>query len=1161
MNGSHADFVHLHLHTTYSFLDAAVDISKLAIRAKELNMPAIAMTDHGNMFGAIEFYNKVIDQGIKPIIGCEFYLVNHDRTVKEKMDSENSYYHLVLLAKNQEGYDNLIKLCSTAYLDGFYYKPRIDKKVLADCSKGLIASSACIIGEIPKAILSTNKNNAEKIIYEYKEIFGQDNFFLELMDHGIPEEKTVNEALIELSKKTNTELIATNDVHYIERSDAKAQDVYLCIGTGKYLSDENRMKFHGSDFYLKSADEMKSLFEHVPDALRNTVHIADSISFDMKYKYGENEKHLPVFKVPENYTQSSYLEELCYKGLKTKYEETTPELKERLDYELKVIKEMRFPGYFLIVQDFINWAKSNDIAVGPGRGSAAGSLVAYTLGITNIDPLRYGLFFERFLNPGRREMPDIDTDFEDSGRSRVIEYVREKYGDDKVAQIITFGTLKAKMAVRDVCRVMEIPIEDANKIAKKIPEGPKVTLDKAMLESSEFRDLINSNTQYREMFEIAKKLEGLRRNSSIHAAGIVIGDEELKRYVPLYRDPKKGLISTQFEGGQLEKCGLLKMDFLGLKNLSVIKNAVRIIKQTKNIDIDTDKIPLDDENTYELLRKGKSVGVFQLESGGMQELLKNLQPDNFEEIIALIALYRPGPLGSGMDKTFANRKFKREKVEYPHTDLEPVLKTTYGLFIYQEQVMKIAQIIGGFSLAKADNLRKAMGKKKIDQMAKLREEFINGAVDKKYDKKFAEKLYDDMANFAEYGFNKSHSAAYAVIVYITAYLKAHFPVEYMCALLTVYKGDIEDVAKYLNETRSMGITVLPPNIKKSFVDFSVEHDSIRFGLSAMQNVGEKAALNLIGERDENGEYKTLFDLTDRVDLRQCNKKVLEALCKSGAFDSFSENRKSIFDSIEDAIAGSARMKQIRATGQMDLFGTGGGDDDEEQGVMEDYRALVNTPDWAENEKLKYEKEILGVYMTAHPLTKYEDYIILLSTHDTEKIKKCPDNEEIKIAGLLSNVQRKTAKSGHRYAIVEIEDFEGTIDGFIFRDNYTQYETHLAKDSVVIIEGNIKAEDEKRKLFINRVQPLNPEELPRIRRFLHILLKDDEIRYDRLNSLKKILYSHRGETAVYLHLRDENDIVRYHRLGDDFSVSINDDLKHHLSEHICVNKYYVDSRIE
>jgi DNA polymerase-3 subunit alpha len=1140
-------------------LDAAVDIKNLVKKAKELSMPALAITDHGSMHGAIEFYNAAKKQGIKPIIGCEFYVAPEKRSDRTKIGGESAY-HLICLAKNQIGYENLLKLCSTAYIDGFYYRPRIDKEVLKECSSGLIASSACLQGDIPKAILSGDFKKAGYLISEYKELFGDDNFFLELMDHGIEEQRIVNKGLITLSKETDTPLIATNDVHYISRDDYEAHDAYLCIGTGKKLNDENRLRYTGSDFYLKSGDEMGSVFESIPDALRNTLYVADKISFNMDDKYGGG-YHLPKFEVPDKKNEDDFLTTLCYKGLEEKYEEITSELKQRLDFELGVIKKMKFPAYFLIVQDIINWAKSNGISVGPGRGSAAGSLVAYTLGITNIDPLRYGLIFERFLNPDRVSMPDIDTDFEDENRDKVIEYIREKYGDDKVAQIITFGSLKARMVIRDVCRVMDIPLADTDKIAKLIPSGPDVTLDKAYKETQELQTEINSSSLYKKMFEIAKRLEGLRRNPGIHAAGVIISDEELTKYVPLYKDPKRGTIATQYEGSLLEDCGLLKMDILGLKNLSVIKRCVKLIKETKNIDIDTDKLVYDDADTYRLLQEAKSIGVFQLESEGIRELLSNLKPDNFEEIIALIALYRPGPLNSGMDKTFIRRKFKLEKVLYPHEDLIPILKSTYGVFIYQEQVMEIAKVIGGFSMAKADALRKAMGKKQADKMAELRELFVKGAAEQKYNKKMAEDLYDAMAEFAQYGFNKSHSAAYAVITYTTAYLKTHYSVEYMSALLTVYKNDIDDVAKYIREAKSIGVEVLAPDVNRSCHDFSVEEGKIRFGLSAIQNVGGNAAASIVEEREKNGDYKNFFDFVDRVDTFACNKKVLEALTKSGGFDCFKSSRSAMFYTIEDALASSTSQKQLRAAGQMTLFGAGGNSEDTAV-TIEDDRSLADVEEWHESEILKNEKELLGVYLTSHPLIKWEDHVKRLSSHNTMQIKEAKDAEKVAVAGMVSDLSKRKAKSGARYAIIQIEDFEGHVEGILFRDALEACENILQKGAPVLAEGTVRVDSNGRvNVNFTSIKHLTLIRLPKIKNFINIYLNDEEIKEDRLHSLKEILSSHRGKTCVNFIMHDENNNPFTVRVSDDFNVSVSNDLKRRLTEHSCVRDFYESEIVE
>jgi len=848
-----ADFAHLHVHTNYSLLDGACEIDKLAKRLSELGMKSCAITDHGAMYGVIEFYKKMRAYGIKPIIGAEVYMA--ERTMHDKETGiDEEQYHLVLLAKDNNGYKNLMKLVSLGFMEGFYYKPRVDMDVLSKYSEGLIALSACLAGKIPSLLLKGNFEEAKQTALKFNSIFGQDNFFIEVQDHGLLEQRKIMNDLIRLSKETGIPLVATNDVHYIQKEDALAQDVLMCIQTGKTLDDENRMKFESSEFYLKSPEEMEQLFSYIPEALENTLRIAERCNVTLEF----GKVHLPSFKVPEGLSEDEYLRQLCYKGARERFPVITDEIRQRLDYELETIKEMGYSSYFLIVWDFINYARQNGIMVGPGRGSAAGSLVAYCLYITNIDPLKYNLLFERFLNPERISMPDIDVDFCYERRQEVIDYVVQKYGQDRVAQIVTFGTMAARAAIRDVGRVMGYPYGEVDRIAKMVPSELGITIESALALNPELKKLYDENERVRRLIDIAKDLEGFPRHASTHAAGVVISKDPIVEHVPLHKLGDSN-VATQYTMTALEELGLLKMDFLGLRTLTVIRDAINIIRRTKNVEINLDKLPLDDKKVYELLSQGNTAGVFQLESTGMRNLLMELKPEVFQDIVAIIGLYRPGPLGSGAADDFIRSKNGLKPIKYLHPKLEPILSETYGIILYQEQAMKIAQELAGFSLGQADILRKAMGKKKQDVMAAQRESFINGCVNNGIDKTTAAKIFDEISYFAGYGFNKAHTAAYAVIAYQTAYLKAHFPVEYMAALLTSVTDNSDKVAYYINECRHLGIEVLPPDINESYETFTVVSDKIRFGLTAVKNVGLNVAKAIIQTRKSKGKFTSFTD--------------------------------------------------------------------------------------------------------------------------------------------------------------------------------------------------------------------------------------------------------------------------------------------------------------
>ncbi|HED23501.1 MAG TPA: DNA polymerase III subunit alpha, partial [Firmicutes bacterium] len=904
------DFVHLHCHTEFSLLDGAARINDLVERAAANNMPAVAITDHGTMFGVIDFYRAAKKAGIKPIIGCEVYVALRSRLQKE-VRRDDSQYHLVLLAENNTGYQNLTRLVSAGFLEGFYYKPRIDRELLEKHHEGLIAMSACLAGEIPTLILQRQPDKAREAAVYYRDLFGPDNFYLELHDHGLPEQKIVNEGLIRISKEENIPLAASNDVHYLNREDAAVHDVLLCIQTGKTVDDEDRMRFEKQEFYFKTAGEMAERFEEYPEALANTVLIAERCNVEKDF----SQRHLPEFDLPEGDNPHEYLKKLCYQGLEKRYSDITPEMRERLEYELSVIRQMGFANYFLIVWDLIEYARKAQVIVGPGRGSAAGSLVAYCLGITNIEPLQHSLLFERFLNPERISMPDIDIDFCDDKRDRVLHYVTKKYGQERVAQIITFGTMAARAAVRDVGRAMAIPYAEVDRIAKLIPMEPKMTITKALKQSRELQQLYRED-RYRELLDTSLAVEGMPRHASTHAAGVVIAREPLVNYVPLYRTAD-GAVVTQFPMNTLEDLGLLKMDFLGLKTLSIIGEALDNIRRRHEMEIKIEEIPLDDPNTYAMLSQGETTGTFQLESAGMRNVLRELIPNKFEDLIAVVALYRPGP----MDQipVFIESKHGHRRIKYAHPVLEPILNETYGVIVYQEQIMEIAARMAGFTLGQADLLRRAIGKKKKEILDQQQELFIQGCTKNGYSEDLAAEIYDLILKFASYGFNKSHAAAYALIAYQTAYLKANYPVEYMAAIMTVYCSNSDKVALYIADCRRMGLEVLPPDINESETHFTVVgNKKIRFGLAAVKNVGLGAIESIIQNRRDK-PYASLRDFTSRVDMRLCNRKVLESLIKCGAFDSLGGHRAQYLAAMDDLLMHGQCVQRERENGQISMF--------------------------------------------------------------------------------------------------------------------------------------------------------------------------------------------------------------------------------------------------
>ncbi len=1160
-------FVHLHVHSHYSIGDAITKIPDLLNLAHKDKMKAVALTDHGGLFGAAEFFLEAKKKGVKPIIGCEVYLTPYDFKSRKVEDGEARYYHLVLLASNEEGYKNLVELVSLSYLEGFYYRPRIDFKILEEKSAGLIASSACMAGEIPRLILSGDMQQAVQRTQYYESLFGKGQFFLELMDHGIVEQQRINQGLIELSQKTSIPLIATNDVHYPTQEDHKIHDIFLCIGEGKKLSDTKRRKYHGDQFYFKTTQEMIALANHhhwPQEAITNTGYVSDQCH----YFPNLGDFNLPAFPVPDNKKPGEYLKELCLNQLPLKVPEVTPEVTERLEYELSVVEKMGFPGYFLIVQDFINWAKKNGITVGPGRGSAAGSLVSYLLGITELNPMKYDLLFERFLNPGRISMPDIDTDFDDFGRDKVIEYVKSKYGEDRVAQIITFGRLKPKAAIRDVGRVLDIPLNEIDPIAKMIPTIIKrnkkydTALEQVVEEIPELKTKIQSSDIYQKLLLYSRRLEDLVRHASVHAAGIIITPDPLKNTVPLYRDNKTGAIMVQFEGKYVEEFGLLKMDFLGLKNLRILDQALKIINKNLNKKINLKDLPLDDKKTFELLQQGKGIGVFQLESIGMQELMKKMAPSQFEDIIALIALYRPGPLQSGMTDDFVKRKKDPKLVEYPDAALKSTLEDTYGVIVYQEQVMLISQIIGGFDLPKADNLRKVMGKKDASKLPQMGEDFVKGALEKKFKKEFAQKLFDQMSKFAEYGFNKSHSAAYAFVAYQTAYLKAHYPLEYMTAVLNSEKNKIESLVPYLKECANMGIAILPPNLNYSQMNFEVEKEGIRFGLSAIKNIGEANLTQLLKEREENGPFASFLDFLSRVDV---NKKLLEGLTYSGSLDFLISNRQTTIQNVEKIIAFSAQKRRDKNSGMAGLFG-----ESTEEQALEEEILIENYPEFKEYDLLMKEKETLGLYVSGHILGKFEDKILAYTTYSSLKlfqIKELIDADDsvgleipewVEIAGIFSDIELKRTKKNEEMAIATLEDLDFDIKVVVFPKIYQKVQEFLQLEEPVFIRGRIDFEKKELQIVADKIQLLKdlPDKVKT--QSVHIKLNEEKIDPQHIEGLKQILKGFPGKDPVLFHLYDlqkHKKVVI--RAGSAFCVSVNQTFLEKMKQIPCVDDVWIN----
>ena len=1058
-------FTHLHTHSHYSLLDGLAKIDDLLDRAGELNMDSLALTDHGVMYGAVEFYQKAKKRNIKPIIGVEAYVATGSRHSKNA-GIDDKRHHLILLAKNETGYKNLIKLTTSAHLEGFYYKPRIDKEILKEYSEGIIATSACIAGEIPRAIIANNLEKAEKLTREFQEIFGKENFYLELGDNpSIKEQGVANEGLIKLSQKTGAPLTVANDVHYVNKEDDKAQDILMCIQMNKTVNDQNRLSMLGEDYSLKSQETMIEHFKHIPEAIDNTQKIVSECNVELEL----GKILLPHFKVPNNLTADQYLEKLCKEGIKKRYGKSNDEIEKRLKFELDTIKNMGFASYFLIVQDFVNWSKSQGIVVGPGRGSAAGSLASYSIGITDIDPLKYDLLFERFLNPDRISMPDIDLDFADNRRDEVLKYVSEKYGKDHVAQIITFGTMAARAAIRDTGRALGIPYTFCDKVAKAIPMFTK--LPDALANVKELKDLYNSDSSAKNLIDNALKLEGVARHSSTHACGVVISKNTLNHYTPCQFPPQnnEGIV-TQYEMHNIEDLGLLKMDFFGLKNLTILENALKIISKTKEDKIDLAKIPLDDDKTLKLFQEGKTTGVFQFESSGMKRYLKKLRPTNFEDVIAMVALYRPGPLNSGMSDEFIDRKNGKKKIVYKHPIMENALKNTYGVIVYQEQVMQLSKDMASFTGGQADTLRKAMGKKIADLMTKMKEEFIQGCLKNNLDKKLAEETFTDMEKFAEYGFNRSHAVCYAFIGYQTAYLKAHYPAEFMASLLTSDRENIDRIAIEVDECRQMGIEVLPPDVNKSFVNFGVINENnkeeIRFGLSAIKNVGHNIVETIVEERKANGKYEGIEDFVLRVESKDLNKKSMESLIKTGAFDSM-EERSKLLVNMERILVFAKERQQAKNNGQVSLFGA-----ESNSGVNN--LQLADANEISKEEKMAWEKELLGLYVSDHPLKDYSSYL-RNNFKGINDLSNEEVNQIVKVAGIITKIQKIITKRGQAMIFAILEDLTGKIEILVFPKLLESNQEIWEEGNIVWVKGKLSDKDGVFKLLCEEIRKIDMTE--------------------------------------------------------------------------------------
>ncbi len=1114
------NFVHLHLHTDYSLLDGACSVETLMQRLSELDMPAAAITDHGNLFGAMSFHKAARKHGIKPIIGCEVYVARG--AASERAGGDKSNHHLVLLCENSTGYHNLVKLVSHGFLQGFYYKPRIDKELLSRHHEGLICLSACLSGEVCSNLAEGHYDQARQVAGEFQDIFGKDRYFIELQDQGLEVEQRINPELVRLAKSLDIPIVATNDCHYVTQQDSLAHEVLLCIQTGKTMSDRNRMRFATDQFYVKSAREMADLFRDHPEAIRQTLDIAQRCEF----QFEEASQTFPHFEVPGEKSLEEYFEQACWEG----FEARTPYLKslqargelklplksyeEQLKHEIGIIKQMRYPGYFLIVWDFMRYARQQQIPVGPGRGSAAGSLVSYCLKITDVDPLRYGLLFERFLNPERISMPDIDIDFCTNRRQEVINYVTHKYGRDNVCQIITFGTMAAKAAVKDVGRGMDMPYAEVDRIAKLIPAEIGINLTKALAETPSLRALIAKDERVRDLFGIARRLEGMARHASTHAAGVVISPVPLTEIVPLYKS-NKDEITTQYAMDHLEEIGLLKMDFLALTTLTVLDHAVKLIRQTTGEEVDLATLPMNDGKTYEIFTQGLSNGIFQFESGGMKDILRRFKPEKLEDLTALNALYRPGPLGGGMIDDFIKRKHGQTDVTYDLPELREILEETLGVILYQEQVQQIANKLAGYSLAEGDLLRRAMGKKKQKEMEAQREKFIAGARARGFDARKTARIFDLMVKFAGYGFNKAHSAAYAILAYQTGYLKANYPVCFMSALLTSEINNSDKIVKYINECRDLGIKILPPDINVSDLHFTPSGPEIRFGLAAIKNVGTNAIASILQARKRISRFGSLFEFCEEIDLRLVNKRVIESLIKAGALDSLGGHRSQLLASLDRAIDSGQRIQRDRESGQQGLFASFNGDPSSGDRALQLHQELPDTPKWPESKVLSSEKETLGFYITGHPLEKFAERIEQITSTKVEDVNELETGQEVQVGAMISSLRPLRTRKGDRMATLALEDLSGSVDAVVFPDVFRRCESLLESEAAVLVRGTLELEDSgNRKIIVREIQPIDG---PRATPPVTIYVKLEDMAQDLPLKLRSIMEENPGESRVTFQL--------------------------------------------
>ena len=1154
-------FVHLHLHTQYSLLDGAIRIPDLMKRAQELGLPALAQTDHGNMFGAIDFYSSCKKAGIKPILGSEIYFTPGSRFDRKapksnkKLDSQDeqegrhNIHHLILLCKNRQGYHNLCRLLSKAYMEGFYYKPRADIELLREYGEGLVCTTACLKGEVGYNFFTEQEERAERAIFKLHDLF-RDDFYLEMQENGISEQALVNKKIMEFSQAHGIKVVATNDCHYIHPDDAAAQEVLMCVQTGKTFADENRMKLTTNEFYVKSAEIMREQFSYCPEACDNTLEIADkcNVEFDWTDEKGNQIYHLPDFEITTGENQDDYFRRMALEGLETRFQgphfknivtqenwkrELRPQYIERLDTEIDMILEMGFTGYFLIVSDFIRWAKEQNIPVGPGRGSGAGSLVAYSLDITNINPIPYNLLFERFINPERISLPDFDVDFCQDQRQRVIEYVMKKYGEDRVGQIITFGKLQAKAVIRDVSRVFNLPYSEADMLSKLVPEELGITLEKALEKEPRLQELEERDPKIRQILKISRRLEGLLRHASIHAAGVIITNEPLVQYCPLFKG-RDGEQVVQFDKDFSEKIGLVKFDFLGLKTLTVIDKAAHFVRRDSQENFDIESIELDDKKVYELISSGETAGIFQLESSGMKDLCRRLRPDTIEDITAINALYRPGPLGSGMVDDFIEIKHGRKEMDLPFPELRSILQETYGIVVYQEQVMNIARIVGGYSLGQADILRRAMGKKKKREMDEQKAIFKAGAAKNNFDVKKADELFDLMAKFAEYGFNKSHAVAYALIAYQTAYLKCYYPTAFFAALLSTDMGNTDKVTAYIKDAKKQGIETLPPDVNESLWSFNVVGSNVRFGMGAVKTVGESAVRDLVAEREQNGPFEGLVDFCERVSPKSLGRRMLEALIKVGAFDGVEKkmNRKTMLENLELILTYTGTRREEKERGQANLFDLSTSDETSAEHALD----INHVQDFDKKEKLRLEDELMGIYVSGHPLDDYQDILKQVTPVDLKSVHEIPGHgkRNMTLAGIISAKKELFTKKGDRMAFATLEDLAGRIECIVFPRTFSEFEEILKSDAPLVMVGEVNFDESPRKFFPTKIQKLKDQTAQRVTG-VRVHVDTDKLNEYSLQRLRKTLLSYRGPVPTEVIMRSPQGKAIL-PLGDNFLVN-------------------------